>query len=199
MRCWFFLAAAREKGWECWGVDLSSDLVSFAQERYGLNVATGAVEDQEYPRDFFDVVTLWDVLEHTLDPRKTLMKIHEILRPGGLLFVITPNIDGLYPSVSYRLARVINYWPHPTPPAHAFQFSKRTLRRLIQGTGFKIIASQDRCIRLGYSLNLEGRRLSAMRVMYAFFFLPLGWFGPTVGAGDEVLMIAAKESDGKAR
>ena len=92
----------------------------------------------------------------------------------------------------YRIANLVHYWPHPTPPAHTFQFSKTTLRDLLYLTGFDTIASRDRRIRLGYSLNLEGRALSARRLLYAILFLPLAWLGPMVGAGDEVLIVAKK-------
>jgi 2-polyprenyl-3-methyl-5-hydroxy-6-metoxy-1,4-benzoquinol methylase len=189
----FFLEAARQRGWNCSGCEFSPDLADYVRKQLQIEVLDGPFEDLPFTTESYDAVTMWDVLEHTRDPRVALSKAWEILRPGGLIFLITPNIDGLYPRVTYWPGRLVSYWPHPTPPAHTFQFSKATLRRLLEGTGFQVVANRDRRIRMSYSLNLEGRPFSLKRWAYAALFSPLAWLGPLLGAGDEVLMVAARE------
>ena len=73
---------------------------------------------------FFDVVTLWDTIEHIEDPLKAMLIVNRILKEGGIVAVYTPNIDGLFSKLSYKIGNLIKYWPHPEPPAHLFQFPK---------------------------------------------------------------------------
>ena len=62
-----FLEIAREQGWEVWGVEPSSWAAEQARAR-GLMVTTGTLKEARFPSDFFDVVTMWDVIEHLTDP-----------------------------------------------------------------------------------------------------------------------------------
>ena len=71
---------------------------------HGLDVKTGELRAVTYVPDSFDVVTLWDVIEHLPDPLATLSLVSGIMPTGGLLVLKTPNSDGLYPRLSLRLA-----------------------------------------------------------------------------------------------
>jgi 2-polyprenyl-3-methyl-5-hydroxy-6-metoxy-1,4-benzoquinol methylase len=190
----YFVAEARKAGWDAEGIDLNADVVKIAQERDGLPVQPGRIEELDLPPESFDAVTLWDSLEHMEDPRVTLVAARRILRAGGLLAVSTPNIDGLYPRLSYPVGRATGYWTHPEPPAHLFQFSTSTLTRLLGRTGFEV----DRVVHdrspLKYTLAPGGLRLLARhpgRILYAVAFLPTVLLGPRVHLGDEITVIAA--------
>jgi 2-polyprenyl-3-methyl-5-hydroxy-6-metoxy-1,4-benzoquinol methylase len=133
-----FLMLARQHGWTTYGIDLSVPHVKRATEKLGLsNITLGTLEDVAYPNDFFEVVAGFNFLEHVPDPRKTLEEIYRILRPGGLLAVMCPNIAGIYHSLMPALLGANDplriSW---VPPEHLSYFNKRNLRLLLESVGF---------------------------------------------------------------
>jgi len=81
----------RHTDWEVEGLDVAAFAAGFARRRYGLNVQCTTLEQAQYPDDRFDFVVQKDVLEHVLRPRDHLRETHRIMRPGGTLWLITPN------------------------------------------------------------------------------------------------------------
>jgi ubiquinone/menaquinone biosynthesis C-methylase UbiE len=139
-----FLEVASEHGWESWGVEPSCWAVRLAQER-GLRVKLGTLAKVAFPSAFFDVVTLWDVIEHLSDPKAELEEIYRILKPGGLVCIHTINIESL-------LARLLGRrWPWFLE-MHIYYFSPRTLGRVLEEIGFQVHSymNQGRFIRLSY-------------------------------------------------
>jgi 2-polyprenyl-3-methyl-5-hydroxy-6-metoxy-1,4-benzoquinol methylase len=189
----FFLKVARDLNWETHGLEISEDTAAIARERYGLEVTVGNLQESTFPANYFDVVTLWDVLEHLDDPKKTLFIVNQILNDDGIVVISTPNVDGLFPKLSYKLANLINYWPHPEPPRHLFQFSKKTLNRLLELTGFTLMEIQDERIPIGYTFgSLKELLRSPMRLWYSVVFIPTAFVGPMLQAGDSVIAVAKK-------
>jgi 2-polyprenyl-3-methyl-5-hydroxy-6-metoxy-1,4-benzoquinol methylase len=187
-----FLEVAREGGWETYGVEISDDTASLARAR-GLNVVTGTLADGPLPTSSVDVVTLWDVLEHVRDPVGSLRLANAILGPGGIIGLSTPNVDGVFPRLSLLSARVAGVWPHPEPPFHLVQFSKKTIKRSLQRAGFEILEIVERRIPLGYTFGTLTHVLrSPKRAAYAAMFAPIALIGPVIGAGDQVDVIARK-------
>jgi len=88
----FVVEAARDKGWEATGIDLNPSAIEFGRSR-GLDLRTVALEDTGFAPRTFDAVSLFDVLEHLLDPRRTLSACADLLAPGGILFLYVPNFD----------------------------------------------------------------------------------------------------------
>ena len=191
----FFLKVARDHNWDAHGLDIAEDTAALAAERYGFNVTVGSLEESTFPPNYFDVVTLWDVLEHLDDPKKTLSIVNRIIKDTGILVISTPNIDGLFPKLSYKLARLLDYWPHPEPPRHLFQFSKKTLSHLVELTAFKVIEIQDERIPIGYTFgSLKALLRSPMRLCYSLIFIPVAFAGPILHAGDNVIAVIQKKS-----
>ena len=127
-----FLEGMRQRGWTVAGVELNAEAARYARERSGLEVFVGELEEAGYPDASFDVVTLWDVLEHVRDPRETLEEIARILRAGGLLVLSLPNPDCLE-------ARLFGpYWAGWDVPRHLYIFSRSVLEQLLAETGFQI-------------------------------------------------------------
>ena len=189
----FFLKTARDNGWETCGIELSEDTSRIARERYKLEVSTGTIEEVSLEPNSFDVVTMWDLIEHTVNPVNTMLAANSVLKPGGLVLLSTPNIDGLFPKLSYKVSKIINYWPHPEPPHHLFQFSKKTLTRLLTETGFIPLEIADRRYSIPYTFgNLKSVIRSPKRLLYAAVFSPVMLLGPVINAGDEMLVVAKK-------
>ncbi len=125
----YFLNAARIS-FEPHGVELSRWAVEHARTVLNLPVHQGSLEDADFPDGWFDVVTLTDVIEHLTDPRACLEKVHRLLRPQGLLYLVTPNID----SLSAHVLRG-RWWG--LRPAHLYYFSAKTLTAMLAKVGFE--------------------------------------------------------------
>jgi 2-polyprenyl-3-methyl-5-hydroxy-6-metoxy-1,4-benzoquinol methylase len=88
----FFVQAARDDGWEASGVESNPFQAAFAQNA-GLDVRNETIEETSFPDGTFDAVTLFEVIEHVKQPMAILRKAHRLLRPGGMVFLYTPNFD----------------------------------------------------------------------------------------------------------
>jgi 2-polyprenyl-3-methyl-5-hydroxy-6-metoxy-1,4-benzoquinol methylase len=125
----YFLNAAR-LSFEPYGIEPSRWAAQYARDKLRLDVRQGALEESDFPEGNFDVITLNDVIEHLADPQRCLTQLHRLLRPGGLLYIVTPNID----SLSARLLRG-HWWG--LRPAHLYYFSARTLADMLTKVGFE--------------------------------------------------------------
>lgn len=129
----FFLLAARGRGWEVWGVEISKFACDYARERYGLNIINKGLEDTDFPANFFDVVTMWDVLEHFDDPSGVMMEVKRILKKSGFVFFQVPNFS----SLQSRLMR--GRWKDIKPHYHLWYFTPKTISELLNSKGFSIV------------------------------------------------------------
>ena len=135
-----WLETSQEQGLQGIGVELGEATAARARAR-GLDVRTGTLE-QALPGlegKAFDLITFWDVLEHLPDPRDELRLARRLLAPGGKIAATLPNIEGLYPRLTYRLlARRTGVWEYPELPVHLYDFAPDTARRLFDGTGYAV-------------------------------------------------------------
>ena len=88
----FFLEAARTAGWTVQGIESNPYQVDFAR-RNGLDVRHETIEETTLPAASFDAITLFEVIEHVRQPVAILEKVAELLRPGGMAFIYTPNFE----------------------------------------------------------------------------------------------------------
>ena len=86
---------AQARGWDAWGVEPSTWASEQARGR-GLHVVTGTLSDAKVPENYFDVVTLWDVVEHLTDPAAELRNVHRVLKPGGVFAIHTIHIESMF-------------------------------------------------------------------------------------------------------
>jgi len=126
----FFLFCACKAGYTAKGVEVSQDAAEYARSEFGLDVVTKPFEELEFPQDHFDIVTLWQTLEHLPYPLMTLNEVHRILKPGGLVVVSTPNIEALP-------ARVLGKRWWDVKRLHVNQFSTTTLVDILARGGFR--------------------------------------------------------------
>jgi 2-polyprenyl-3-methyl-5-hydroxy-6-metoxy-1,4-benzoquinol methylase len=124
-----FLDIARAIGWEVTGIDPDSKVVSNALER-GLNVYQGGLEVLAGESGVFDVITMSHVIEHVHKPIEVLEGCYRLLKPGGQLWVETPNINSL------GGARFQRNWRGLETPRHLVLFNGQSLRQALQRAGF---------------------------------------------------------------
>lgn len=148
--CGFFLEIAKQKGWEVYGTEFAQNVVDECTAK-GFNMQLGSLEDVHLENDTFDVIVSIEVIEHLTDPKATVKEMYRILRPGGCVYITTPNFNSL---LRYRLGPkydVIRF------PLHLIYFTPKTLRNLFSEQGF----SSSRTITSGYSrtriLTSKGR------------------------------------------
>jgi SAM-dependent methyltransferase len=145
----FFLDAARKRGYDVAGVDLSPVPATYARDTLGLNVTIGSLYDYKAPSNSFDVVTIFQTIEHDPHTAALSAELYRILKPGGLLMVTTPAADGF-------VARAMGKrWFGYRNVEHITFFSRRSLSRALQDAGFEITF-----------VDIEhGKRLTAKYVM----------------------------------
>lgn len=188
-----FLLEAQRGGWRVCGLEYSTDSAKIAQESHRLEVAQGALVKGQYPANYFDVVTMWDVIEHLPSPSAALDEVMEILKPGGLFIAKTPNVDGLYPALSLRVAGKVGFWGHPEPPGHLYQFSVTTLGNLLIQKGFSIEHAHHHAIPIVYSFGTLKQWCRSLKwLAYSCVFAPTVILGPLINRGDVITMIARK-------
>ncbi len=129
-----FLEYAARRGWDIAGCELASHSAEVASGRLGCDIRAGSFEESGFEDESFDVVTMWDVIEHLYDPVAAVKEAWRILRPGGLLAMNTPNYN------SFSRYVLGSRWEGLIPPRHLFVFSPRTARRLIAQTGGRTVA-----------------------------------------------------------
>lgn len=119
-----WVAVAAERGWNAMGIDLSPDAIALGT-RLGAPVAQTDFFSQELPSGHFHVVSMWELLEHVGEPDRFLRRAAELLRPGGMLVLSTPN----FASLGRRTLG--DRWP-ACNPGHLLYYEPGTLRRALE-------------------------------------------------------------------
>ena len=153
---------AKRHGWSVYGVELNRDTAQIANDN-GLCVSVGELASASYSPAFFDAIHLGDVIEHVQDPEGLLSQVSALLKSDGVIVLVTPNHDAIFPLLTLWLHRVFKIpWSHPTPPYHLQQYSERSLDKLLQKLNLKVIEKQFRGCVLRYELG-ETHVLASVR------------------------------------
>jgi SAM-dependent methyltransferase len=133
----FFLARAREFGWNCLGLEPSESASRLAAER-NLQVFNLTLDEfLERYKMTFDVIHLKNVLEHIPQPAVALRKCRNLLNAGGLLYVEVPNDYNLLQRTGVRMVNERKHWI--CIPDHVNYFDFRTAVNLVKNSGFKLL------------------------------------------------------------
>lgn len=129
-----FLEAARQFGYDAVGLEPSEFMVEQGNQR-GLNIIAGTLDDDLFPSASFDMVCLWDVLEHLADPKAALQAVHKILKPDGVLLIN-------YPDIGTQVAKLAgkNFWWILS--VHLVHFNKQSITKVCDLTGFEVFHYQ---------------------------------------------------------
>ncbi|HBE16936.1 MAG TPA: hypothetical protein DEG17_11825 [Cyanobacteria bacterium UBA11149] len=126
----FFLKAAQRAGWDVAGIEVSDAGVDFAKTQLHLDVRQQAAEEISFADNTFDVVVMFDVIEHLLDPQITILSLRRVLRDKGILIIATPNFKALS-----RLA-LGRDWAVLSPKEHLYYFTQKTLTNFLSKNRF---------------------------------------------------------------
>lgn len=157
-----FLNMARKRGWEVSGVDVSDYAAHIAKERFGLQVDLRPLTEIKFPSGYFDVITLWDSIEHFSHPSLYLREINRILKHDGILILNTPNENSLSRTIARLLYHVsFGLFKYPARRLyhkyHSYYFSEQTIKALLADSGYSLIQLNKKSVPIEKVpvLNLE--------------------------------------------
>ena len=125
------LAAVAHAGGSIEGLDISQEAVEIARSA-GLCAHQGRVETFE-PTRRYEIISAFDVLEHSAEPQRFIERLHGWLQPGGHLILTLPDLRSLYPRFLMR-----RHWFYFWPDEHLFYFDPSTVTRLLHDAGFEV-------------------------------------------------------------
>ena len=190
-------------GWDVVGCEPDPEAANIAREHFGLHVIAGMFEDIDMPSDSFDAITLSHVIEHTPDPYRVLRRCFNLLRKNGRLVLITPNTR----SLGHRIFG--SSWYSLDPPRHLVLFSHKTLKLVVQNSGFQILKSgtaawyANNIFGASSCIRLSGRAMSAacarqdapLARLVRMFYVLIEHYGNMIfrNIGEEIGMLAIKD------
>jgi 2-polyprenyl-3-methyl-5-hydroxy-6-metoxy-1,4-benzoquinol methylase len=127
-----FLEVAKMAGWDVYGTEYDDRAIALCKQK-GIKTFQGKLSLNDYEENFFDVVTSFEVIEHINNPNEDLGIINKILRKGGVLYITTPNFNGI--SRRYQRER----WTELCYPEHLTYYSAKTLSNLVNAHGFRTL------------------------------------------------------------
>ncbi|MCX5713833.1 MAG: methyltransferase domain-containing protein [Candidatus Omnitrophica bacterium] len=144
----FFLAEAQKMGWEVRGIEPSGWAAGYAKEKFNLEIINKSLEECGLPDGYFDSVVIFDTIEHMTNPKEVLARLQKVLKPNGILYLTTPDIECL----SSKLLK-IKWWG--ISQFHLFYFSKSSLNKMLNSAGFECIKFVYPARTFSYSYWLE--------------------------------------------
>jgi 2-polyprenyl-3-methyl-5-hydroxy-6-metoxy-1,4-benzoquinol methylase len=128
----FFVDEARKRGWDASGIDISAPMVEWGRRTLDVPLEQASIAEARAGEGSLDALTMWDYIEHSLEPADDLRRAHELIRPGGVLALSTGDAATFVARISG------SRWHLLTPRHHNFFFTARTLAELLRRTGFEI-------------------------------------------------------------
>jgi len=188
----YFMKIAEERGWVTHGIEISAYAADFGRSR-GLDIETGTIHTATFEKESFDLVTMWDILEHVPDPALDIGKACSLLKPGGLLAINTPDSGS-------RFAKLRGpSWHLLVPPEHIFYFNRKSLKLLLDRNGLEIL--EVGCIGKRFTLEylvhmLLRKQKQAVRQTLLHFFerhQSVGRFPISINLRDNMYLLAKKK------
>ncbi len=186
----FFLHVLAERGWDVAGVELSPQIAAAAQAELGRErIHVGTLDSAPFPKESFDLVSLWDVVEHVEDPIALLGAARAFLKEDGLLVLETQNVES-------RFARLLGpRWQHYKHLEHLYHFAPATLDRLLAETGFERVhrtaAFGGKYISVGF-LRERVRRIHPLLSALLWPLRPLDRLAFYANPRDELVVVARR-------
>jgi len=156
----YLLLSLKQEGCKVYGIEANPKSVKTCKE-LGLEVFCGTVEDAKFPNGFFDAIVMSQVLEHLPSPRESLKEVYRISKPNGKVFIYCPNAE------SYLSKFFGKFWHGWHIPFHFYGFSQKTIKKIIEDTGFKIeeinSVTPDHFFTVSLKCFLHGEKINGIR------------------------------------
>jgi 2-polyprenyl-3-methyl-5-hydroxy-6-metoxy-1,4-benzoquinol methylase len=176
-----FLSPLKDYGWQVYGTELS-ELVARRARRGGINMRCGELTDLKYEANFFEIVRMLSVLEHTYDPMAYLREAGRVLKPKGYLILEVPNFD----SIAKRVFK--KDWVGLDIPRHLYHFQPKTLKEMLKKSGFNV----DRIFYKSVGTFASSFNQPKILNLLISLTLPLDAITDLLSAGDCIVVFAKK-------
>ncbi|MDO9390786.1 MAG: class I SAM-dependent methyltransferase [bacterium] len=134
--CGFLMEVAKFNGWQSRGLEVSADMAKVGRDKYGHDILVGALTNPKLQPSSYDLITMWDTIEHSPDPIGDLKRIEILLKPGGVLSLITPDSGSLHAKIFGS-----KWVEYQRPQEHIYFFSHQLLETILKQNGFEIVWS----------------------------------------------------------
>ncbi|MCR4275187.1 MAG: class I SAM-dependent methyltransferase [Candidatus Wolfebacteria bacterium] len=129
-----FLRHIKDSFEKCEGVELDSKCADFVENKFNIKVCKNELSQCGFEKESFDFIAAFQVLEHTLNPAEFLFDVKKHLKDGGKIFIEVPNLYDALLKV-WQIPAYQRFYYHE---AHTHYFSKKSLEKLFEKTGYKI-------------------------------------------------------------
>jgi SAM-dependent methyltransferase len=131
-----FMVFARDRGWNVQGVECSRHAAAYGSRRWGVRIQSVCeLHEARLPENSFDACTFIEVAEHLPHPRAAFTEALRVLKPGGMIYITTPNF------ASFRSLVQRENWKTVIPTGHLYYFTAESLSKLLEMIGFTRIAN----------------------------------------------------------
>ncbi len=142
-----FLWKAKQAGFDVEGIELSTFAADFVRSK-GIKVRDKSIYEDKLPKNYYDAISMKEVIEHLPDPKTALQNVHDSLKPGGVLFMTTGNY-----SCPERKLRGKD-WFYFMPEGHIYVFSNKTMTNYLKQIGFsKVMVTNQGDLLMDMLLN----------------------------------------------
>jgi 2-polyprenyl-3-methyl-5-hydroxy-6-metoxy-1,4-benzoquinol methylase len=186
----FFLRVMSQKGWDTTGVEISAPMVDYATKLLGLPaVHQGDLFSVDLEPESFDVITMWDVIEHLENPIEHLQAAHRLLHRNGILVIETQNVRAPFARLLGRK------WQHYKHEEHLYHFHPESLDRLLAAAHFEAVENTPRHGGKYISMHFLQERVGRLHPILSVLAAPLKLFGNAsiyLNFRDEMIAVAKK-------
>jgi SAM-dependent methyltransferase len=137
------LQQAKKRGWETFGFDVDCNSVEHFSKKFDIKMFCGDFTKINWDGKNFDLISMHHVFEHLKDPMAYLKIINSLLRQGGILFIVLPNIKSLSSRIKFRLEKLEIRKKHVgkyfDTSHHLFYYEPKTLKALLENQGYEIL------------------------------------------------------------
>jgi len=130
--CGYFIDVTLEAGFDSYGVEFSEVAIAAASKQARERIMLGDVNEINHAHhNSYDVITAFDILEHTFNPLEFLTQLKQLLKPNGLLVISTPDTE------HFLRFLMGTHWPMLQPYQHTYLFSKSSFQLALEKVGLK--------------------------------------------------------------
>lgn len=130
----FFVDEASKRGWQVEGLDISQFATEYVTKNFGHKSHNGSLLEVDLPTGAYDLVTMWDVIEHVPDPQAYLKRVAELLKTGGVVELATPDVGSLPAQITGK-----QWIGYKLSDEHVYYFAVKTLSAMLEKAGFEVV------------------------------------------------------------
>jgi len=180
----YLISEAKKMGYEVTGIEVNKQTADYVQKREQLNILNKLVSETDLEKESFDIITMFDVLEHLIDPSDAVVKSAKYLKKGGLLAIEVPDDDSLIRKTAALIHCVtFGAWSeflrqsfHQHPGGHRNGFTRRSLERMLEKEGFEVLGVKKTMIPYSLFISETVRKLRGLKKIIYFIFPSLLYF-----------------------